>query len=396
MRRATSLVGIALVALAVVPWEARSAVSRVSPWRFHVEVDGFDLEIPYERSRPLDLPSLQVERVVIAIHGSMRNSGDSFADVMAAAQAAGEAPRTLVIAPQFLEEEDIVAWSLPSTTLYWDGGWRQGDRSRNTVAHPRPARIASFAVVDAIVDAVVAPGAFPNLESIVVAGHSAGGQFVNRFAAGSAAEDDHPERSFRYVIANPSSYLYFTPERRVTGNPSVFALPTAQEIAACPGYDDYRYGLQNLNHYMAAAGPAAITDRYRRRAVEQLLGELDTGTVDLSMTCAAMLQGERRLDRGTIYDAYLQHVFGSAIASSHRLRIVPGVGHSSSGIYLSQAGRDALFAAPLATVPALGGAGRGLLGGLLLAAGFLAQRARRGDPAPAPPVRGRREPPRLP
>src|SRR5262245_51564982 len=351
MRQAAWLPGV-LVALALLPWvpTARGAVSNVSPWRFPVRVDGFDLQIPFERSQPLDVPSQQIERVVIVIHGSFRDSDAYFGDVMAAAQAAGEAKQTLVIAPQFLEEEDVVTWSLAPTVLFWDGGWREGDQSRNTLANPRPARISSFAVVDAIVDALPAPGAFPNLRSIVITGHSAGGQFVNRFAAGSAAEDAHPDRTFRYVIANPSSYLYFTPERRVTGVPGAFALPSAQEIAACPSYDDYRYGLQNLNAYMAAVGPAAITDRYRRRTVEYLLGELDTGTEGLSMTCAAMLQGERRLDRGTIYFAYLQHVFGIAIVSRHRLRIVPGVGHSASGIYLSQPGHDALFE-PVATVP---------------------------------------------
>jgi hypothetical protein len=346
----------------------------VSPWRFALEVDGFDLEIPFERSHPLDVPSQQIERVVIVIHGSSRDSHDYFEDVRAAAEAAGKAQQTLVIAPQFLEEEDVVAWSLESTVLYWDGGWRQGDRSRNTVANPRPARLSSFAVVDGIVDAVAAPGVLPNLEWIAITGHSAGGQFVNRFAAGSAAEDLHPDLSFRYAIANPSSYLYFTPERRVVGLPGAFALPTAEEIAACPSYDDYRYGLQDLNAYMAAAGASVVTDRYRSRAVEYLLGELDTGTEDLSMTCAAMLQGERRLDRGTIYYAYLQHVFGTAILGRHRLRIVPSVGHSASGIYLSQPGRDALFGS-VAAVPALRVAGRGLLCLLLLAGPFLAQRA---------------------
>jgi hypothetical protein len=355
-------------------------VSRVSPWRFAVEVDGFHLEIPFERSHPLASPAPAIERVVIVIHGSSRDSGDAFAKVMGAAQASGEVERTLVIAPQLLEEEDVTAWSLAPTVLFWDADWREGDRSRSTVANPRPARLSSFAVVDEIVEAVAAPGVFPNLDSIVITGHSAGGQFVNRFAAGSAAEELHAEISFRYAIANPSSYLYFSPERRVTGLPASFAVLSAQEIAACPSYDDYRYGLENLNAYMAAVGPATITSRYRGRTVEYLLGELDTGTEDLSTTCAAMLQGERRFDRGTTYFAYLQHVFGSAILGGHRLRIVPGVGHSASGMYQSLSGLDALFG-PVARVPALGVAGRGLLCLLFVAGSWLVQPACRRRPA---------------
>jgi len=354
-RRLRGIVLVALAILAGAPAARGVPVGHVSPWRFPIEVAGVGLEIPYERSHPLDVSSPAIVRVVIVIHGSRRDSDAYFADVMAAAQVAGEAQQTLVIAPQFLEEEDVVAGSLPPTLPFWDGGWREGDRSRSTVANPRPARVSSFAVVDAIVDRVTAPGAFPNLQSIVITGHSAGGQFVNRFAAGSAAPDRHPDRSFRYVIANPSSYLYFNPERRVAGVPGAFAVPSASAIAACPGYDDYRYGLKKLNSYLAAVGSTAIPDRYRSRTVEYLLGELDTGTTELSMTCAAMLQGDRRLDRGTTYFAYIQHVFGGAITARHGLRIVAGVGHSSTGIYLSQPGREALFE-PLGNGP---GDGRG-------------------------------------
>ena len=53
----------------------------------------------------------------------------------------------------------------------------------------------------------MAPGIFPNLKTVVVVGHSAGGQFVNRYAAGGAG-CPNPLVEVRYVIMNPSSYLY--------------------------------------------------------------------------------------------------------------------------------------------------------------------------------------------
>ena len=46
---------------------------------------------------------------------------------------------------------------------------------------------------------------FSNLQDIVLVGNSAGGQFVNRYAAGS---DQEGGGMIRYVVSAPSSYLY--------------------------------------------------------------------------------------------------------------------------------------------------------------------------------------------
>jgi len=49
---------------------------------------------------------------------------------------------------------------------------------------------------------------FLNLRSIVLAGHSGEGQFMQRYAAVNQMEQKLGV-SIRYVVANPSSYLYF-------------------------------------------------------------------------------------------------------------------------------------------------------------------------------------------
>lgn len=47
-----------------------------------------------------------------------------------------------------------------------------------------------------------------------MAGHSAGGQLAQRYAAISPSEDGLPRNvTMRYVAADPSSYLYLRPER---------------------------------------------------------------------------------------------------------------------------------------------------------------------------------------
>ncbi len=335
-----------LLALAVLTlaWPVRAVVDVVSPGRFVVEIDGFDLEIPYDSTHPLDVPDPRIERVIIVIHGSSRNSDDHLARVEAAADSlAGESERTLILAPQFLEEGDIDFWGLPPTLLFWSSGWRQGNKSRDTVTNPRPARISSYAVIDAMLDAVMDPALYPNVARVVLAGHSAGGQFVNRFASGSPSEEIHAGVSFRYVVSNPSSYVYFTPARRVEGWPGRFAVPSAEEIARCPDYDQYKYGVGDLNAYMSEADSSRLLQRYGSREVWYVMGELVTGSAGLDVRCEAMLQGAFRLDRAILYFAYIREVFGPAVSDLHRLRVVPGVGHSSADIYASAIGQDALF-----------------------------------------------------
>src|SRR3546814_9437865 len=48
----------------------------------------------------------------------------------------------------------------------------------------------------------------------------------------------------RFVIANPSSYAYFDAQR-----------PMAFDPASCPGFNHWKYGLQNLPAYAAGQTP---------------------------------------------------------------------------------------------------------------------------------------------
>ena len=78
-------------------------------------------------------------------------------------------------------------------------------------------RIGSYEAVDGVLGQLGNVNHFPNLTKVVVTGHSAGGQYTHRFAAGSRAEDLLPHLQFRYIVANPSTFLYLGPERRVEG-----------------------------------------------------------------------------------------------------------------------------------------------------------------------------------
>jgi hypothetical protein len=322
---------------------ARSQTPELCPDQ--IEVSG-SFKIPYCHSHPLDAPQSQVTRAVIAIHGAERRATVTYAGVVAAAQASGEDGNTLIIAPQFLNQTDI---GLPDDILYWTGtAWRFGNRSVNG------PRISSYEVLDRILALIVDSGNFPSLSTVVVAGHSAGGQSVQRFAGATPSEahiSGDLGLSMRFVVMNPGSWLYLDPARWDPETAS-FAPP---DSTSCPGYDDYGFGLQaNLNEYMRAVGADAIRAQFGQRRLAYLLGDQDICLPDEVCTtppgspppdggCAASLQGQNRFERGTRYYQYAQYFYSTEILDRHSLEIVPGVGHDGTAMFTSDGSLRAIF-----------------------------------------------------
>ena len=330
----------AVVALIALTTTVRAEPAVLCADRLPIEVGSAIFEVPYCATVDLLGPQTDHRRAVIVLHGTDRNATDYYDRVLAAADDAGDGGATLVVAPQFVTVEELDFHAMSARTLYWDDGWREGDPSEDTPEHPRAARISSFAVVEEFVHALVRVA--PQLQTVVVAGHSAGGQFVQRFAAGNAIDDELTHLDFRYLVANPSSYMYLGPERRVPGTSATFEVPSGID---CPTwYHDYKYGLLELNPYMDAVGADALVQRYLQRRVTVLLGEDDDDpfSATLDTSCAAMLQGAHRLERGIVFQRHLADRFGSA-ASHHVTAIVPGVGHSSSRMFRSDCALLTLF-----------------------------------------------------
>jgi len=181
-----------------------------------------------------------------------------------------------------------------------------------------------------------------------LAGHSAGGQFVNRYAAANQVEQRIRTEigiQIRYVVANPSSYLYFSGKRKVAGTLDRFITPSEAEIQSCRKYDHYKYGLENLNSYLRPVGADSLAAFYRRRNVIYLLGEYDDNPNSslLDKGCPALLQGAHLLERGLIYYNHLKEEFGFGITNFQKLAIIPNVGHSSENMFASDCGSFYLF-----------------------------------------------------
>ena len=290
---------------------------------FSISRAGSTLTIPVYVSQSLTVPDVRVTRAVIAIHGIGRNA-DGYWDYAAAGLKGVSG--VLLVAPQFATADDNPA----KTQLHWAGsGWSEGSLSESS---GRPWRISSYGVVDEMVKRLRAR--FVNLRSVAIVGHSAGGQMTQRYASTSTDPNLH------FVVMNPGSYLYLSPERP-DGSGGFVAPDPAPD-----GYDDYKYGLRNLGGtpYMAAIGATTLRSRYAAAHVRYLLGALDTDShdPDLDVRAPAMLQGAHRLERGQLFFRYLGFTFGAPIYEGHTMTVVPEVGHSARGMFGSAAARAAM------------------------------------------------------
>ena len=295
-------------------------------------------------SHSLDAPLPDVETAVIVVHGLRRDADVYYDNMMTAVRKADaaqlvKATATLVIAPQFLIDADARAHRLPADAAFWTANaWKGGEAALAPGSRP-----SSFAALDALVEGLADRARFPAMRRIVVAGHSAGGQVLHRYAV--AARGDaaaaRAQIDVRFIVANPSSYLYLSPERPVDGG-RAFA---PYDRARCPEFDTYRFGLTGAPRYFTDRPLDEIVRDYRARRVVYMLGTADNDPNHsvLDRSCAAMAQGPHRLARGEAYHRYIVQLLGSDAERTHRKVLVQGVGHNNAGMWASTAGQAALF-----------------------------------------------------
>jgi len=247
----------------------------------------------------------------------------------------------LIVAPQFLEEDDVGPFRLSDQHLLWDGNeWHDGALSVGSEA------IASFSVMDSIIANLLD---YPNLQDIVLTGHSGGGQFTNRYSMSSPIADDVEARgiNMRFIPNNPASYTYLDNRRLAPGTENTFEVP--ENLRDCDEFNEYRYGLEGLFGYLDDIGAETIRERLPQRNVIYLVGGNDNNPnfPNFDRRCQALLLGRHRLERGINYFNYLQFyyndVFNIDINETQKMDIVPRVGHSSFGMYTSEVGRRYIF-----------------------------------------------------
>jgi len=297
----------------------------------------------------IDKKNTNVTHLIIAIHSLNHNAYmvfNSCQELLAEYNKLKD--NILILAPQFLRKKHLGENS-DDKLLYWKVSPFWGSSISTTESFEGDLRISAYNILEDIIAEFCERKIFPNLTRITILGHSAGGQLVNRFAASNTVEfkKARPKKiSIKYIVMNPSSYIYFSPKRAVDYSAGDFDVPSNAQIDDNPGYNNYGYGLNKLYSFHRRKGltPEKIRELYPQRNVVYLLGQKDR-IADSSMSKhpSAMMQGRNRLERGKIYFAHLIDEFGAEIEKNQKLRVVEGVGHWGKGMILSAPGRLAIF-----------------------------------------------------
>jgi pimeloyl-ACP methyl ester carboxylesterase len=287
------------------------------------------------RTCSLDAKNEQITRALVVVHGQGRDADNYFRTSLAAAFLAGALEDTVVVAPRFASNDgpgcrDTLAQDEVSWRCSGDS-WRSGGVAANN------PKLTSFDFADAILRKLARKEIFPNLKVIVVAGHSAGGQFVTRYEMANQVHDTLGV-PVAYVVSNPSSYAYPDPARPVSAGASEFR--TFSDARNCTTYDRWPYGLQGRTGYAAQLSDDQLKKQLAARPVTYLLGETDIlplGGFDGS--CPAMAQGPTRLARGQAFGAYVNQKY----AAHHYIVVVPLCGHNARCMFTAEPALAILF-----------------------------------------------------
>jgi hypothetical protein len=287
------------------------------------------------RTYPLDARNDKITRALVVIHGTNRDADNYFRNALAATFLAAALDDTVVIVPKIASNDgrgcrDKLAANEVSYSCSGDS-WRSGGTATNA------EKLTSFDFVDEILRDLAKREAFPNLKEIVLAGHSAGGQFVTRYEMSNRVHETLG-LPVTYVVANPSSYAYLDNTRPAGENAATFR--PFGDGRNCTTYDHWPYGLLGRTGYTGKETDDQLRKQLASRPTVYLLGEIDIlplGGFDSS--CPAMAQGPTRRARGEAYAKYVKEKFGAG----HKVQIVSECGHNARCMFTSEEALPILF-----------------------------------------------------
>jgi pimeloyl-ACP methyl ester carboxylesterase len=293
------------------------------------------------RSHALDTRNEAIRRAVVMVHGQGRDADNYFRTTMAAAFLAGAIDTTIVVSLKFTSRDGGCQDAVADHEVSWPcagNSWRAGGVAVN--APP----LTSYDFADTVLRKLARKDVFPNLAAIVLAGHSAGGQFASRYGMANTIHETIGV-PIAYVVSNPSSYGYPDGQRP---DAELTSFEPYREGRNCTTYDRWPYGLQERAGYAGTLTDEAIRKQLVSRPVVYLMGELDTTPLaGFDASCPAMAQGPNRFERARAFHRYVTTKYGA----THTLVPVPLCGHNARCMFTAERALPVLFGTPGATRP---------------------------------------------
>lgn len=221
----------------------------------------------------------------------------------------------LTIGPAVLNHFDSQFGAATAGDITWHGTQWQGGKGSKTPELKH--KISLYEVLDFFNDWLFNTTNFPNLNSVTIAGHSMGGQAVQRYAM--LKKQKSYDNNIHYWVGNPGSYAWLEEKRPVVN-------------ATCTEHDTWKYGIggnvTKVPKYArkdVEANKTAIISRYLGRKIHYGLALLDNGPGDTH--CQAKMQGGNHLDRGSNFVQMLGDMPGGFPAISQTVDFVANVSH---------------------------------------------------------------------
>ena len=242
--------------------------------------------------QPIEEGDKNAEVAVLAVHGLGGGMGDAAGDLRAALRTRGENEAVKVYSPLF-PHSATHGKEARDGRAFWSADWRGG-------ADADGIEMSSFDVIDAMIEKLSDRTLFPKLKRVVLAGFSAGGQFVGRYVAVGKcpARDD---LLVEFAVIGPSTEFRFDQER-------------------------WLYGLKDRPRYPALTTDEGILTNVTSRFVWRGVGEKDVGSGALDVSPEARKQGANRKERQHAFYDLLERKF-PAWARQTTIYDMPGLGH---------------------------------------------------------------------
>ena len=213
----------------------------------------------------------------------------------------------LLVAPLVLNEDDKQAGGADGANgtwaVYHGSAWQRGGM---TQMPQMEHKVSMYRAMDIVINWLMNRDNFPNLNQVVVSGHSMGAQATVRYAYMKKTKkyDDN----ISYWIGNPGSWVWLKKSSEIGGRPV-----DQSEWSNCTDQvDTWPYGIYNFTNVGygkdAQQDPDMAIARFRQRRIHYALGLLDNGAGDTH--CQALSQGHNHLERGANFIKMLSEMEG--------------------------------------------------------------------------------------